>query len=660
MDYRTRFKEAYLSQCSQLGVDPIQILLNDESGSGMIKLSGQTLASKGCQALAAGIRAGGTVHHVELCNAYINDEGCNILCESLLGTAIETLNLSRNNFGSDSAEAIAKVVRTCTNLKNLILNWNSVGSRCIPFNSMCEALAVSTSLNEIDLQNNKIGSDSTTGLCRLVEGSTTITHLNFGWNRIGSSGGVQISRSLETNNQLVFLQLAGNDIDYDTLVTIDDRIQSNSGRKRETEMSAIVLRQQREFQQALNDNANRLKTELDLRDTHVIAERQRSIQLSEQYEQLLADKDLLDTALKSRQKDLTTSSNEITALKDIIEAATTGAEEKLKQMTKTHKEELAIVTGKCAELQGNVEILETAKRGIEMNIELKSSEIEALTTTNNNLEDEKRTLLTDMQSYRSKEQEAQFKSKQFELTVDRLKQECDHYQSTIKNLQDRNKTLEDQFWEIERKNSTLESQTQQQQTEIDRKVNEVRSQCESDKHIESERSLRKIKELHDDVAHRDRLHEELKQDMLRIGERNQTAIDDIEERGKRTKELVIEKDLEIHRLTALASQFESEKRRFENELRSAESTRENLAREMENSSRQTQSELDRLTERFTADRMHLEMKVLQRDEKIQNLDSQNIDLSQRLKSLSDETAREKERLLKRVTEQVRVIFDESG
>ncbi|KAJ9447071.1 hypothetical protein DIPPA_23879 [Diplonema papillatum] len=147
--------------------------------------------------------------------------------------------------------------------------------------------------------------------------------------------------------------------------------------------------------------------------------------------------------------------------------------------------------------------------------------------------------------------------------------------------------------------------------------------------------------------------------MARAAEKHQSDLLELEDKHSKTRQALSALEVEHHRMGALVSKLETDKKRLQADLRGFEERKEHLAREMETLNRQHQLEVDRLTERFATDRADLEHKVLQRDERVCHLDAENADLSQRLKKMSDDSEKERERVLRRMTEQIRVILDDS-
>eukprot|EP01064_Diplonema_japonicum_P028953 TRINITY_DN4567_c1_g2_i1.p1 TRINITY_DN4567_c1_g2~~TRINITY_DN4567_c1_g2_i1.p1 ORF type:complete len:652 (+),score=137.75 TRINITY_DN4567_c1_g2_i1:82-2037(+) len=650
------FRQSYVATCHQMGIDPMPSIESIELPGEKLCVTSQTLAVKGSLALGEALRCS-EFKEVELCNSYINDEGCRALCEGLIkNTFLMRLNLSGNNFGSASSDSLAAVVRCCPNLTELILEWNGMGSSHVAFSTFADAVSASKTLKHLDLRNNRLTFDCAASLEKLLIHNTVLISLDLRWNRLSTRGGDLIASAVAKNTVITSIQLTGNDIDYATLIAIDAKTSGNDKMKQNHSEVATLYKQQQEYQEVMIQNAERLQKEVEQRESTMATERRKTSSLIEQNEQLTATQHQLKAELIIAREQAERATSESSAkLHDVNLASTANLAEtvekhdiemrKLSTANKELESTNSTLTGEIAHLRHQLEGFESGKADLLKRLEHGELENTSLSQTVATLREEAKELI--------------FKSNQDRILLRRTTDELEAKTQTNTVVQSRKAELEDKILELERERNTMTAQLQRVDLEHERAVQSMREDLIKEKKDESEKAARRLREAQDEVAAREKTINELTAEAVRAVERHQTAIDDIEERHKKAKDTHSSMEIDYHRMSGYIVQLEAERKRTDQEARSAEDRRETLVAEIETMQRQHQADIDRLTERFASDRLELERKLLQKEERLNHLDTENNDLSQKLKRATEDHTREKDRLLRRVTEQVRVIFDES-
>ncbi|CAH3184204.1 unnamed protein product, partial [Porites lobata] len=141
----------------------------------------------------------------------INDTAVAVLAAVLeANTTLTNLNLSLNNIGSAGAESLATALKTNTNLTKLNLRSNNIGPA--GGESLATGLKTNTTLKNLNLSFNSIGPAGAESLAAALRANTTLTNLNLSDNDIGPAGAESLATVLKTNTTLTNLDLRGNNI----------------------------------------------------------------------------------------------------------------------------------------------------------------------------------------------------------------------------------------------------------------------------------------------------------------------------------------------------------------------------------------------------------------------------------------------------------------
>jgi Leucine Rich repeat len=148
---------------------------------------------------------------VDLSSKFLNSRRTTYLANDLANsTTVETLILTRNNFGDKgSAEIAVALTKNCF-LASLSLDNNSIGDAGC--SAIARALCRNNRLMKFFLDGNNIGLEGATALAETLRVNDCLQLLGLGRNRIGSDGAMAFACALTGNTKLTRLDLDENGI----------------------------------------------------------------------------------------------------------------------------------------------------------------------------------------------------------------------------------------------------------------------------------------------------------------------------------------------------------------------------------------------------------------------------------------------------------------
>ncbi|OQS07351.1 hypothetical protein THRCLA_00637 [Thraustotheca clavata] len=165
---------------------------------------------------------------VDLSNAYVGNDGCAVLGRVLRDFPLKrVLDLRGNRIQADGMVHLASFLKHNTTIITLNLEWNCVGVLEHGIEALAEALAMNSTLTQLDLRNNSIGPDGATILATGLKRNRTLQELDLRWNEIGSVGGHALAEMLQVNRSLVRMHLMGNDVSMATIEVIEACLRRN-------------------------------------------------------------------------------------------------------------------------------------------------------------------------------------------------------------------------------------------------------------------------------------------------------------------------------------------------------------------------------------------------------------------------------------------------
>ena len=165
---------------------------------------------------------------INLNDNYIRDEGCKILGDFLQSNPqISQLELKGNNITSKGLIYILDSLKQNFKLKTLNLEWNSLGLDPSGLEALSNFLSQNTSLNHLDLRNNRITTNDANLIGNLIKVSKSLISLDLRWNELGNIGAKTILTSMRENNIIQALELTGNNISEDLLRDLQGLLDRN-------------------------------------------------------------------------------------------------------------------------------------------------------------------------------------------------------------------------------------------------------------------------------------------------------------------------------------------------------------------------------------------------------------------------------------------------
>jgi len=183
---------------------------------GVLDLSGLALNSNASQ--LADVLISKPVTHLVLADCMLDQSTADRLLESLSG--LVSLDLRGNDLRGRSVSILAAVVRKCSALHSLHLEWNALGQCDQQFDELCNAIATNRTLARLDLRNNQLGNSHGVQLAQLLATNPMLRVLDLRWNRIGSTGGREIVEALKHNSTIEELLLEGNGLSRELIDAI--------------------------------------------------------------------------------------------------------------------------------------------------------------------------------------------------------------------------------------------------------------------------------------------------------------------------------------------------------------------------------------------------------------------------------------------------------
>lgn len=215
----------YIARCLKEKLNPNVSLIIRKNLTKILNLNHLGIGDKMASILAECLENLPFIHGINICDNRLTDAGLvPILMAVIKIPEVLDLDLSDNIIGPETADLLSQFIRlpTCP-LERLTLKKADVDDfECHKF---VDAIKTNTTIKELDLSNNKIGSaenlntvmpDLVTGgesLADLLRTPTCkITTLKLAWNMIRLGGAIDLANSLRKNTILTFLDLSFNSL----------------------------------------------------------------------------------------------------------------------------------------------------------------------------------------------------------------------------------------------------------------------------------------------------------------------------------------------------------------------------------------------------------------------------------------------------------------
>ena len=167
----------------------------------------QNTSEKLAPALTSLISYNKSTERLSLSDNNLNDDGVIKIAQSLCKhTKLKIINLRSNNITEKSAEALASIISSNTELQELYLDNNQLQ---LGINKISTALTTMSSLKVLDLDNNSIPEEAADKLSAAIRANNSLEKLWLGGNHLGSSS-VMIVNALKQLSSLRVLNLNNN------------------------------------------------------------------------------------------------------------------------------------------------------------------------------------------------------------------------------------------------------------------------------------------------------------------------------------------------------------------------------------------------------------------------------------------------------------------
>eukprot|EP01062_Namystynia_karyoxenos_P078458 TRINITY_DN8073_c4_g1_i1.p1 TRINITY_DN8073_c4_g1~~TRINITY_DN8073_c4_g1_i1.p1 ORF type:complete len:830 (+),score=318.14 TRINITY_DN8073_c4_g1_i1:75-2492(+) len=242
--------------------------------------------------------------------------------------------------------------------------------------------------------------------------------------------------------------------------------------------------------------------------------------------------------------------------------------------------------------------------------------------------------------------------------LNRARDDAGALRATAERSDKLREAAEERRAELDERVRKLQNQAAHERLDQEREKELWRQQLAREHREETARLERQVLELQELARARERQLATRSEELERQAERYARALDEAEGQKRRAVEQNAAFDAERAQLNQRLNESEAERRRLGELLHEAEGRAETARGDAQRAERAHQQELERLSERFAADRLALERRVVQLQTRGEQLEGGRRGLEDRLKRLQEEGDREAERMERRLLDCVRSLFEE--
>ena len=314
------FRAAYSKACQKFGVgeDPAVVSActikcdGDAEPAVLLNIVNTVLGSFSCNALGCGM-ASAAFRECTISAAYVGDTSIREIIGALVAASGETLQrLDLSSNGLRTSYALASGVVSLRSLRVLCLAWNKLGLHPASMAALSAAIISHSSLEEVDLRNNLLGSECSTELCRLIEQGRALKTVFLDWNNLGNDMKL-LANALTLNNTLTHLGVDGNNALREDCERISQKLQVNKLHAWKGERETSGKQEMIDTVKALKATTSELEktvqnvsSELERERNHVAALRQQNEAIAASYN---SSKLALEGSLAVTEKKLSETMN---------------------------------------------------------------------------------------------------------------------------------------------------------------------------------------------------------------------------------------------------------------------------------------------------------------------------------------------------------------
>eukprot|EP01028_Stygiella_incarcerata_P008505 TRINITY_DN3711_c0_g1_i1.p1 TRINITY_DN3711_c0_g1~~TRINITY_DN3711_c0_g1_i1.p1 ORF type:complete len:637 (+),score=238.40 TRINITY_DN3711_c0_g1_i1:134-2044(+) len=173
-------------------------------------------------------KAGSAIDEVHINECFLGDEGCATLCKAFETLkSLRQLDLKGNGIRGNGAVEIGRLLENSKTLRTVVLEWNQIGSEDHGIEAIGRGVSLSSSLEAIDLRNNRITPQSAVILAESFKSSHGLSRIDLRWNMLGNGGARAILEAARSNSRLMDVQVTGNNVSYEIQMEITRILERN-------------------------------------------------------------------------------------------------------------------------------------------------------------------------------------------------------------------------------------------------------------------------------------------------------------------------------------------------------------------------------------------------------------------------------------------------
>ena len=177
--------------------------------------------------LARVFGSGLELQNVKVSNVTLKELHIASLAEAMkVNTTLTQMNLENNHIGSAGAASLADAMKVNKTLTQLNVWNNNIGDSGAA--SLAEAMKVNTVLTQILLESNKIGHAGAGSLAEAIKVNTALTEMNLRYNNIGDDGAASLAEAMKVNTTLTQMNLEGNSIGHAGAASLAEAMKVNT------------------------------------------------------------------------------------------------------------------------------------------------------------------------------------------------------------------------------------------------------------------------------------------------------------------------------------------------------------------------------------------------------------------------------------------------
>ena len=152
---------------------------------------------------------------------------CSALAEVIKhNSTITELALSLNRLGTGDCTALADAIKHNSTITELNLSWNKLGTG--DCTALAEAIKHNSTITQLDLSLNELGPGDCTALAEAIKHNSAITQLNLSQNELGIGDWTGLAEAIKHNSTITRLDLSSNRLGTGDCTALADAIKHNS------------------------------------------------------------------------------------------------------------------------------------------------------------------------------------------------------------------------------------------------------------------------------------------------------------------------------------------------------------------------------------------------------------------------------------------------